>query len=84
MVSGLNVRYRQPARYDDPIRVRTWVRALDSRRVEFGYAVEHDETGALLATATTDLLVLDAGFRLTRLPPDVAAALPPTADLVRL
>lgn len=83
-VSDLQIRYRSAARYDDPIRVRCWIRDVASRRVTFGYAVEHDESGALLATASTALLVLDADFGLSRLPPDVAARLLPGPDLVRL
>src|ERR671916_208684 len=43
VVSEAAIRYRQPARYDDPIRIRCWVRGLASRRVDFGYAVEHAE-----------------------------------------
>lgn len=84
MVSELSIRYRKPARYDDPIRVRTWIRAVESRRVTFGYAVEHDDTGQLLATATTDLFVLDATQRLSRFPDDVFARLAPIPDPVRL
>lgn len=84
MVSELSIRYRKSARYDDPIRVRTWVRAIDSRRVTFGYAVEHDETGLLLATATTDLFVLDPKQRLARFPAHIAARLLATPDPVRL
>src|SRR5215210_6477617 len=53
VVSEVSVRYRQPARYDDLIRVRCWVRELASRRVDFGYAVEHVDDRRLLATAST-------------------------------
>lgn len=84
MVSDLSIRYRHPARYDDSIRVRTWVRAVASRRVTFGYAVEHDATHALLATAATDLFILDASHRLTRFPDDLFARLVPVPDPVRL
>jgi len=84
MVSELSIRYRKSATYDDPIRVRVWVRAVDSRRVTFGYAVEHDESGQLLATATTDLFVLDKAQRLARFPANVAARLIVTPDPVRL
>ena len=42
-VSEVAMRYRQPARFDDLVRVRCWVRDIASRRVEFGYAVEHGE-----------------------------------------
>lgn len=84
MVSELSIRYRRSARYDDPVRVRAWVRACDSRRVTFGYAVEHDDTGALLATAVTDLFVLDRTQRLTRFPAEIAGRLHPVPDPVRL
>ena len=67
-VSEVSVRYRQPARFDDLLRIRCWVRELESRRVEFGYAVEHADDGRLLATATVALLALDASMALRRLP----------------
>lgn len=84
VVSAAQLTYRRAARYDDAIRVRTWVREVASRRVSFGYAIENDETGELLVTATTDLLVLDHSFALARLPADVADLLHPLADPVRL
>src|SRR4051812_27002287 len=55
-VSEVSIRYRQPARYDDPIRIRCWVREAGSRMVDFGYAVEHAENRRLLATARTSLV----------------------------
>jgi acyl-CoA thioester hydrolase len=82
-VGEVAIRYRQPARYDDLIRVRCWVREVASRRVTFGYAVEHD-TGRLLATATVSLHSLDAAMALCRLPDHVAARLVPAPDPVRL
>ena len=84
VVGELRIRYRQPAHYDDPVRLRCWVRDVASRRVAFGYAVEHAADGRLLATASTDLLVLDAQMHLTRLPDAVARLLRPIPDPVRL
>lgn len=84
VVSDVQARYRRPARYDDPVRVRVWVRDRASRRITFGYAVEHEDTGALLVTATTSLMVLDQAFRPTRLPARVAERLHPVPDPVRL
>ncbi|MES2306414.1 MAG: thioesterase family protein [Gemmatimonadota bacterium] len=84
VVSDLAIRYRRSARYDDPVRVRTWVKDVASRKVVFGYAVEHEDTGELLATATTTLLVLDASFAFARLPESVAAMLVPVTGPVRL
>ena len=83
-VTDVSIKYRQPARYDDLIRIRCWVRALASRKVDFGYLVEHADDGRLLATASTGLLALDTTMSPTRLPPDVRAALQPSADPVRL
>jgi len=83
-VGEARVRYRQPARYDDPIRVRCWLRERASRRLTFGYAVEHAEDGRLLATGETSMMVLDADFRWSRLPPEVANRLPVSPDPVRI
>ncbi len=84
MVSEATLRYRRAARYDDPVRIRTWVRECASRRVTFGYAVEHAERGELLLTASTALLVTDATFAFSRLPDAVAERLSPIPDPVRL
>ncbi|HJR16945.1 MAG TPA: thioesterase family protein [Gemmatimonadales bacterium] len=83
-VSEVAIRYRQPARYDDAIRVRCWVRHVASRKVEFGYAIEHAGDGRLLATATTSLLTLDSSMALSRLPDRVRAALSVVSDPVKL
>lgn len=83
-VSEVSIRYRQPARYDDPVRIRCWVRDVASRRVDFGYAVEHADEGRLLATATTSLVALDAAMSLTRLPDRVRQALHPIPDPVKM
>ena len=83
-VSQVKVRYRAPARYDDLLRIRCWVRELASRRVTFGYAVERTETNALLATAETALISLTHQHTLTRIPEHVCQLLTPIADPVRL
>jgi acyl-CoA thioester hydrolase len=83
-VSEVSIRFRQPARYDDRLRIRCWVREVASRRVGFGYAVEHAEDNRLLATASTSLLALDSAMSLGRLPPQVRKALRPIPDPVKL
>jgi acyl-CoA thioester hydrolase len=83
-VSEVAVRYRQPARYDDVVRIRCWVRDVASRRVAFGYAVEHADDGRLLATASTSLVALDHRMSLTRLPEPVLQALHPISDPIKL
>ncbi len=84
MVSKLSITYRRAARYDDPVTVRTWVQERASRRVSFGYAVEHEDSGELLATATTELLVMNERFTFSRLPGEIASRLVPIPDPVRI
>jgi acyl-CoA thioester hydrolase len=83
-VSNVSIQYRQPARYDDSVRIRCWVREVASRRVDFGYAVEHADDGRLLATASTSLLALDTTMSLTRLPDRIRQALHPIPDPIKL
>jgi acyl-CoA thioester hydrolase len=83
-VSEVSIRFRQPAHYDDLVRVRCWVRDVASRRVEFGYAVELAGDARLLATASTSLLALDQAMSLTRLPDHVRRALQPIPDPIKL
>ena len=78
------VRYRQPARYDDLLSVRCWVREVASRRVVFGYAVDRPADGALLATAHTALIALTPDQRLSSIPNLVRSRLCVVADPVRL
>ena len=84
VVSEVAIRYRQPARYDDRVRIRCWVRELASRKVEFGYAIEHSEDDRLLATATTSLLALDTAMALSRMPQRVRDVLQEVPDPVKL
>ena len=83
VMGELQMRYRQPARYDDLVRVRCWVRELASRRVTFGYAIERADDGLLLATATTAMLVLNADMSPTRLPETIRSVLMEVPDPVR-
>ena len=83
-VAEVKVRYRAPARYDELVEVRCWVRELASRRVTFGYAVLRALTGDLIATGETALLSLTHEHTLTRIPEHVTKLLTPIADPVRL
>lgn len=83
-VADVRVRYRAPARYDDLVKVRCWVRDLGSRRVTFGYVVERAPTSELLATGETSLISLTHAHAVTRIPEHVRNLLTPTPDPVRL
>ena len=84
VVADLSVRYRQPARYDDAVRVQCWVREAVPRRVTFGYAVHHAESDRLLATASTAMYCLDATMQVARMPAAALASLATCPDPVRL
>lgn len=76
------LRFRQPARYDDCIRIRSWVRRCTKRLVEFGNAIERD--GDLLATATIILMPIRSDGKATTLPTEVRERLVPNPDPVRM
>ncbi|HLG05362.1 MAG TPA: thioesterase family protein [Gemmatimonadales bacterium] len=83
-VGDVRIRYRQPARYDDLVRVRCWVREAVSRRITFGYAIDLPDPGVLVATAETAMMVLSPDFSWARLPPEILSLLVPEPDPVRL
>lgn len=83
-VGEVGMRYRSPARFDDRVRIRCWVRELASRRVDFGYSLEHADEGRLLATAFTSLMALDRTMAPTRLPDAVRGALRVVPDPIDL
>jgi acyl-CoA thioester hydrolase len=52
MVTGVEVRYRRPARYGEVVQVTCWCERLGSRGVRFAYEVRR--AGELLATGASD------------------------------
>jgi len=58
MVTGVEARYRQPARYGDVVQVVCWGELAGSRGLRFHYAVRKGEE--LLATGASDHLWIDA------------------------
>lgn len=68
VVAEAKCRYRRPARFDDPLHIRTRVTTAKRRTVTFGYEIVHDETGELLATGETIHVVCDKNGRPKPLP----------------
>ncbi|MCK6446554.1 MAG: acyl-CoA thioesterase [Planctomycetes bacterium] len=58
-VRKADLRFRQSARYDDELLVRTRIGRLGGASIEFLYEVVNAETGQLLATGTTELACID-------------------------
>lgn len=68
-VADVQVRYGAAAHYDDLIRVETWVDAVKSRTITFGYEIRRLEPEpAAIARATTTLISIDGDGRPRRLP----------------
>ncbi len=63
--------YRQPARYDDEIEIRTRGTLLSPVRVRFDYEVVRRQPGVVAAVGRTVHASVDSNGRPTRLPPRV-------------
>lgn len=81
-VADASIRFHAPARYDDDIRVLTSLTAVGSRGMSFAYRILLDNTGALLVSATTSLVSIDAMGRPVRMPQHVREWLERSRDAV--
>jgi acyl-CoA thioester hydrolase len=70
-----NLRYHAPARYDDRIRVRTFLKEARSRSVTFEYTIENADTGEKLVTARTMLASINGEGKLVSMPQQMRRAL---------
>lgn len=57
-VISLEIKYKNSARYDDLLTIKTSIKKLPSARIEFDYELVN-ESGDLLATGSTDLVFVD-------------------------
>lgn len=71
-VTKAQVTYRQPARYDDVILVRTRLAEMRSRALRFVYEVRRAADHALLAEGETAHIVINAAGRARSIPPQYA------------
>ncbi|MDP9349382.1 MAG: acyl-CoA thioesterase, partial [Gemmatimonadota bacterium] len=77
-VSEVWTRYHASARYDERVRVETWVEEVRSRTMTFAYRISRlDDSGSgeKLASARTTLIALDRDGRPRKLPPHFVAPL---------
>jgi acyl-CoA thioester hydrolase len=61
-------RYKSPARYDDEVVVKTWLKNIRESVIHFGYELLQVEDGSLIAEGETTHIVADAQMRKTVLP----------------
>ncbi len=65
-VVELGVKYRQSSRYDDEIRISTWVEEMSRVRLRLAYKIERAEDGDLLTEAYTVHTYMGKDGRLLR------------------
>lgn len=68
-VVHFSIDYKQPARYDDVLTVKTTLKKLPSVKIEFYYEI-FNESKQLLVTATTILVFVDSTTGKLRKAPD--------------
>jgi len=61
-------RYKAPARYDDEIVVKTWLKNIRESVIHFGYELLRADDRLLIAEGETTHIVADAQMRKTVLP----------------
>ena len=74
-VADLRCRYKAPARYDELIVVRTWLKNVRGSLIHFSYEILRDDGAELLAEGETTHIVTDAGMRRRELPEKYQAVL---------
>ncbi len=72
-VADAQLRYHASARYDDLVRIETWIERAQSRALTFGYEIFRVEPGPRqrLVTASTRLVALDGDGAPRALPTDL-------------
>ena len=68
-VISLEIKYKNSARYDDLLTIKTSIKKLPSARIEFDYELVN-ESGDLLATGSTDLVFINMKRNRPMLCPD--------------
>lgn len=68
VVARANCTYKQPARFDDVLKIRTRVSESRRRTIAFEYEVFHDATGSVIATGETLHVICDSKGRSKSLP----------------
>ena len=75
VVTDAQCRYRNAARYDEAITVRTWLKGLNSRMITFGYRILRKEKEEVIAEGETRHLCIDSNGKPKSLPKEFAARL---------
>ncbi len=71
VVVRADVRYRQPARYDDMIVVETTIAQVTAAKIVHHYVIRRETT--VLVEADVTLAIIDRDGKLQRVPPELGA-----------
>ncbi|HXX38006.1 MAG TPA: thioesterase family protein [bacterium] len=77
VVVEAHCRYRQPARYDEVLVIRTRVREVRAATLTFAYEVLRKGDGEVLADGHTVHAAVDRGGRARRIPEEISGLLVP-------
>lgn len=69
VVVKLNITYRKPARYDEPLTVHATCTKAGGAKIEHDYEIRRGDE--LLLTASTTLACVDAEGKVTRVPDEI-------------
>ena len=75
VVTDVHCRYRNSARYDDVLLVRTEIKGINRRLITFGYQILRKENGEEIATGESRHVSLDSNSRPKSLPAEFVARL---------
>jgi acyl-CoA thioester hydrolase len=75
VVTDVHCRYRNAARYDEAITVRTWLKGMNRRMVTFGYKILRQGKEEVIAEGETRHLCLDSKGKPKSLPEEFAMRL---------
>ncbi len=75
VVTDVQCRYRNSARYDEILLVRTDIKGINRRLITFGYQILRKENGEVIATGESRHVSLDSNSRPKSLPAEFVARL---------
>jgi len=75
-----HVRYLHPGRYDDLIKVRTFISELGGAHITFRYEITNVETGQLIATGSSKHPVVNRAWKPVRIPDTLRNLLSPHTE----
>jgi acyl-CoA thioester hydrolase len=68
VVTDVHCRYRNSAKYDETVVVRTWLKGMNKRMITFGYQILRKEKEEVIAEGETRHICVDSNGKIKSLP----------------